>query len=136
MTWRDSNIQLFDLESDALPLRHEVLTDIGSKKNQKNLRKLEGQKCSCLNQMYFRKLVSQTDCPKIELFDLDVIRTRNLLIWSETRYHCATKSSRDWFQKTLLDCCVVKYRLCLRQMYFRKIVSQTDCLKKDVRTSM
>ena len=44
MTWRDSNIQLFDLESDALPLRQEVLTDIGSRKNQKNLRMLEGQK--------------------------------------------------------------------------------------------
>ena len=25
-------------------------------------------------------------------FDLDVIRTRNHLIWSQTRYHCATKS--------------------------------------------
>ena len=25
-------------------------------------------------------------------FDLDVIRTRNLLIWSQTRYHCDTKS--------------------------------------------
>ena len=24
--------------------------------------------------------------------DLDVIRTRNLLIWSQTRYRCATKS--------------------------------------------
>ena len=25
-------------------------------------------------------------------FDPDVIRTRNLLIWSQTRYHCATES--------------------------------------------
>ena len=24
--------------------------------------------------------------------DPDVIRTRNLLIWSQTRYHCATES--------------------------------------------
>ena len=24
--------------------------------------------------------------------DLDVTRTRSLLIWSQTRYHCATKS--------------------------------------------
>ena len=27
-----------------------------------------------------------------EMFDPDVIRTRNLLIWSQTRYRCATKS--------------------------------------------
>ena len=26
------------------------------------------------------------------IFDPDVIRTRSLLIWSQTRYHCATES--------------------------------------------
>ena len=28
-----------------------------------------------------------------KIYDLDVIRTRNLLIWSQTRYRCATKST-------------------------------------------
>ncbi len=28
-----------------------------------------------------------------KIHDLDVIRTRNLLIWSQTRYRCATKST-------------------------------------------
>ena len=43
MNSRDSNIQPFDLQSDALPLRHEVLTEIGSKKIKKTIRILEGQ---------------------------------------------------------------------------------------------
>ena len=30
---------------------------------------------------------------KKKICDPDVIRTRNLLIWSQTRYHCATESS-------------------------------------------
>ena len=29
---------------------------------------------------------------KKKYFDPDVIRTRSLLIWSQTRYHCATES--------------------------------------------
>ncbi len=29
---------------------------------------------------------------KKEIIDPDVIRTRSLLIWSQTRYHCATES--------------------------------------------
>ena len=29
---------------------------------------------------------------KKKVSDPDVIRTRNLLIWSQTRYHCATES--------------------------------------------
>ena len=33
---------------------------------------------------------------KIFAFDPDVIRTRNLLIWSQTRYRCATES---WLRK-------------------------------------
>ena len=86
---RDSNTQLSALESDALQLRHEVLTEIGSK-NFLGCWKVK--KRLCLKQMYFRKLVSQTDSLKTKLHDLDVIRTRNFLIWSQTRYHCATKS--------------------------------------------
>ena len=31
--------------------------------------------------------------------DPDVIRTRNLLIWSQTRYHCATGSYMLKFKK-------------------------------------
>ena len=38
-----------------------------------------------------QKTVSQTDCLKREHHDLDMIRTRNFLNWSQTRYHCATK---------------------------------------------
>ena len=92
MTSRDSNIQHFDLESDALPLRHEVLTEIGSKKNKEKLLGCWKVKIRlCPKQMYFRKLLSQTDCLKTKLHDLDVIRTRNLLIWSQTRNHCAMK---------------------------------------------
>ena len=41
MTRHDSNTQLSDLESDALPLRHEVLTEIGY---EKIIRMLEGQR--------------------------------------------------------------------------------------------
>ena len=29
----------------------------------------------------------------VKMFDPDVIRTRSLLIWSQTRYRCATESS-------------------------------------------
>ena len=41
--------------------------------------------------------------------DPDVIRTRSLLIWSQTRYHCATEPGR-FVQFTLLDlnCSVVQ----------------------------
>ena len=82
--------------------------------------------------MYFRKLLSQTDCLKTKLRDLDVIRTRNLLICSQTRNHCAMKYRQRLVPKKikkLLECWKVKERLCLKQMYFRKLVSQIDCLK-------
>ena len=42
------------------------------------------------------------ECKKIKIknkkvsFDPDVIRTRNLLIWSQTRYRCATESDKKY----------------------------------------
>ena len=42
---------------------------------------------------------------KIEI-DPDVIRTRNLLIWSQTRYRCATESHLFmWVENALHYCC-------------------------------
>ena len=32
---------------------------------------------------------------KLKIYDPDVIRTRSLLIWSQTRYRCATESLGD-----------------------------------------
>ena len=34
-------------------------------------------------------------------FDPDVIRTRSLLIWSQTRYHCATESDEKIYASEL-----------------------------------
>ena len=44
-----------------------------------------------------RKLESY--CKRKFLSDLEVIWTRNLLIWCQTRYHCATKSIDKGLQK-------------------------------------
>ena len=33
------------------------------------------------------------------MYDPDVIRTRSLLIWSQTRYHCATESGESNLRK-------------------------------------
>ncbi|EFH60674.1 hypothetical protein ARALYDRAFT_896404 [Arabidopsis lyrata subsp. lyrata] len=33
---------------------------------------------------------------KVRGFEPDVNRTRNLLIWSQTRYHCATDPDEDY----------------------------------------
>ena len=118
MTSRDSNIQPFDLQSDALRLRHEVLTEIGSKKKLLGCRKVKERLCP--KQMYFRKLVSQTDCLKSELRDLDVIRTRNLLIWSQTRYHCAMKYRQSLVPKNMIR--LLGYR--------RPFMSKADVLQK------
>ena len=39
-------------------------------------------------------------------FDPEVIRTRNLLIWSQTRYRCATESHLfKWVENALHFCC-------------------------------
>ena len=35
-------------------------------------------------------------------FDPDVIRTRSLLIWSQTRYHCATESDETYYENLFL----------------------------------
>ena len=37
----------------------------------------------------------------VKMFDPDVIRTRSLLIWSQTRYRCATESKYVRFHRDL-----------------------------------
>ena len=37
----------------------------------------------------------------LKKFDPDVIRTRSLLIWSQTRYRCATESTLSRFYRDL-----------------------------------
>ena len=78
-TWpgRDLNTQPSDLESDALPLRHQAML-----------------KCRA---SFARRVTNSVNTFNREIyiwskmFDPDVIWTRNLLIWSQTRYHCATR---------------------------------------------
>ena len=60
---------------------------------------LVGQRRAVVFQLGLRGRDVETDLKlkwmKIEEkkeFDPDVIRTRSLLIWSQTRYHCATES--------------------------------------------
>ena len=52
---------------------------------------LGGQRLFIYMADVLQKTVSQTDCLKRELHDLDLTRTRNLLIWKQTRYHFAAK---------------------------------------------
>lgn len=44
----------------------------------------------------------QNEAKEAKVFDPDVIWTRNLLIWSQTRYRCATESHGNDLTKALV----------------------------------
>ena len=115
---RDSNTQLSDLESAVLPMRHQVMTEalLGCCVLQDRL---------CLKQLYFRMLVSQTDCLETSFHDSEVTRTRNLLIWKQTRYHFAAKFRQRLDPKNFI-------RLLSGQ---RPFMSKADVLQKACESS-
>ncbi len=62
-----------------------------------------------------------------KIFDPDVIRTRSLLIWSQTRYHCATESHENYYLKNNNN----KLPNRIRQRLSRKFRFQSNRWDKD-----
>ena len=54
---------------------------------------LRGEKKKKIHDTMYMYEYIKTGKKKKKFDDPDVIRTRNLLIWSQTRYRCATESS-------------------------------------------
>ena len=50
-----------------------------------------------------KNFFSNKKTKKKMIFDPDVIRTRSLLIWSQTRYHCATESVKTRSKRNKID---------------------------------